>query len=126
MAPAGIAGSHSRGQWGRNQTTSPRTLRSEYEKTHTLAEKIEVAGGKARGLVPPAGAMVPQRRQALTKCLGLLGEQPPRKAPRACDVGGLPLQDQGGELRAPAGEGLMGRGQSLQDNEVLMGTETVA
>jgi hypothetical protein len=98
MAPAGLAGSHSRGQSGRNQTTSPQTLRSEYEETHTRAEKFEAAGGKSPGLVPPAGAMVPQQRQALTKCLRLLGEQPPRKAPRACDVGGPPLQDQGGEL----------------------------
>ncbi len=41
MAPAGLAGSHSRGQSGRNQTTSPQTLRSEYEKTHTRAEKLK-------------------------------------------------------------------------------------
>jgi hypothetical protein len=69
MAPAGLAGSHSRGQSGRNQTTSPQTLRSEYEKTHTRAEKLKRPVAKSRELVPPAGAMVPQRRQALTKSL---------------------------------------------------------
>jgi len=34
-----------RGQLGRNQTTSPQTLRVQCEETHTLAEKSNVPGG---------------------------------------------------------------------------------
>jgi len=77
-------------------------------------------------LVPLVGAMLPQRRKALTECLGFLGEQTPGKAVRAFDVGGPPLHNQGRELRAPASERLIGLGQSLQDHEVLVGAETVA
>jgi hypothetical protein len=70
--------------------------------------------------------MPPQRGKALPECLGLFGKKPPGEALRGSDVSRLPFRNQGLKLRTPAGERLMGPGQSLQDDEVVVGAEAVA
>ena len=60
-----------------------------------------------RRLIPPVGTMLPERVEAVPKCLGRFGEQPSGEAFCACNVGGLALRNGGCELRMPAGEGLM-------------------
>src|SRR5215471_20119419 len=72
------------------------------------------------------GAVFPQRSEALPKCFGLFGEQPPGEALGGRHVGGLTLRDQWGQARAPTGKRLMWFGQSPQYHEVLVSAEAVA